>query len=246
MARMANVMAILGAAAAMAFGYVVGTQFPAACSHDGSGSDGLTPRQGNDDRRGSTPFRVLANDEPVDSIMASREPIGAVEPPLDASLNPTTNDDELMRAGMQFLRSTSASEHMSDVSSYAADPAYNPDRRTLSDHEKLKLQQILDDHKELIVEVLGLRKALLDGVVAEKILDGETTPVGAGDLPTINFKRDGILVAGQRTVNGKLVMFTVARGESAEFEETFEIEKSVREELEADLKEFFATHGSAR
>ncbi len=115
----------------------------------------------------------------------------------------------------------------------------NPESRTLTPDELIELERLVDDHRTELLETLVIRNELHDDILEAKLLANDVKI--AGDPHDWNGVPTGkVLSMGVLHRDGKSMSYEICAEDHPEFDATYDIELAIKQELEYEVKEFFA------
>lgn len=129
----------------------------------------------------------------------------------------------------------------------------NPEQRSLTDAELAELDAIIEDHRAELLEAMVVRNELHDDILEGKLLANDVvTADPTATTASVSKAQDAcataaaaakgrVLSTGVLNRGGKSMSYEIRENEHPEFDATYDIELAIKQELEYEVKEFFAT-----
>ncbi len=141
---------------------------------------------------------------------------------------------------MRVLLQSRPSEALPGADAIVASPRMNPDGLVLSPEQMTRLAEMIEDHRDDLLEALVVREILQEDICAAKLERNDVEELPQGTVATARPFGD-TLVSGLVCRDGKSLVYTIKRDEYPELDATYEIQRAIEEELDGEVKDFFST-----
>lgn len=201
------------------------------------------------------------SEAPLEAIRGSDAADGAVGgDPADAPLEPRHAtrqlfDREHRTETYRRLLKPIARKEFLDGAALVGNAILNPEQRSLTDAELAELDEIIEAHRAELLEAMVVRNELHDDILEGKLLANDVVtadhpvdtardagaPAATALAEAAAVGKGRVLSTGVLNRGGKSMKYEIRENEHPEFDATYEIELAIKQELEYEVKEFFAT-----
>lgn len=150
----------------------------------------------------------------------------------------------------RLLRPIARKEFL-DGAALVGNAVLNPEQRSLTDAELAELDQIIEAHRAELLEAMVVRNELHDDILEGKLLANDVVtadPAAANGSVALDTSvtaataaKGRVLSTGILNRGGKSMSYEIRENEHPEYDATYDIEVAIKQELEYEVKEFFAT-----